>query len=55
MSINELSAETTIIASPTKQLTDLQVVSLFVVVGLLLTAAFVGLGFGPDLAQAMTS
>ena len=55
MSITELSAQTTIIAAPTKELTDLQVVSLFVVVGLLLTAVFVGMGFGPDIAQAMTS
>jgi hypothetical protein len=51
MSITDLSAETTILASPKKDLNDLQVVSLFAVVGLLVTAAVAALGV--DVTQAL--
>jgi hypothetical protein len=52
MSITHLSAQTAIIARPKKDLTDLQVVSLFAVVGLLLTAAVAALGV--DVTQGLT-
>jgi hypothetical protein len=55
MSITDLSAETTIIADWTKGLTDLQLVSLVAVVGLLITAVVAALGFSADVTQTLTS
>ncbi len=53
--ITPISAQHTIAAVSTRELTDLQVVCLFVVTGLFLTAALVALGFGPDIVQGLTS
>jgi hypothetical protein len=53
--ITPISAPHTIAAVPTRELTDLQAVCLFVVTGLFLTAALVALGFGPDIAQGLAS
>ncbi len=58
MSITEIrpfSTNTSVAARPHHEITDLQVVCLFVVTGLFLTAALVALGFGPDIAQALSS
>ncbi len=53
--ITPISAPPTIAAVPTREFTDLQVVCLFVVTGLFLTAALVALGLGPDIAQGLAS
>jgi hypothetical protein len=53
--ITPISAQHTIAAVPTRKLTDLQAVCLFVVTSLFLTAALVALGFGADIAQGLTS
>ncbi len=54
--ITPISAQHGIAAVPRgRELTDLQAVCLFVVTGLFLTAAFVALGFGQDIAQALGS
>ncbi len=53
--ITPISAPPTIAAVPTREFSGLLAVCLFVVTGLILTAALVALGFGPDIAQALAS
>ncbi len=53
--IAPISAKHSVVNVPAREFTDLQVVCLFVVTGLFLTAALVALGFGPDIAQALSS
>jgi hypothetical protein len=55
MSITDLSAETTIVAGWTKDLTNLQVVSSVAVVGLLFVALVAAFGFSADVTQTLTS
>ncbi len=53
--IASISSKHSAASVPAREFTDLQVVCLFVVTGLFLTAALVALGFGPDIAQALSS
>jgi hypothetical protein len=53
--ITPISINTSVAARPRHEITDLQAVCLFVVTGLFLTAALVVLGFGPEIAQALSS
>jgi hypothetical protein len=52
--ITSISATPSIATAPAREFTDMQAVCVFVVTGLLLTAALVALGFGADIAQGLS-
>ncbi len=55
LEITRTSAKPTLAAGSNRQLTDVQAVCLFVVIGLALTGVLFALGFGAEVVQGLSS